>query len=327
MVRSRGWWSPGRPSLADLRPGVVRYLVPPQLARQRIDQALVALSGLSRRNVRSIIESGAVWLDARPVRVLSRLVQTATVIDVVPDETRLGEPAPPPQPLPILNEDGWLVAIDKPAGVASQSPRARRPGELTAQERLAMQLAGRDGKRSEVRSIHRLDRLTTGVMAFARQHDAARALARAWEGGAVEKRYLAVVCGDPGGEVRTLAGPIAADPLVPGRFQVARGGRTARTEVRRLAVVGELALVEVHPRTGRTHQVRVHLAESGFPVAGDALYGGGHSAPRLFLHAWRLALPHPKDGARLALEAPVPADIAAFLANRGCDIEAATASR
>ena len=273
-----------------------------------------------------MIESGAVWHNARPVRVLSRAVATADVIDVVPGDAALGEPAPLPPPLPILQEDGWLVAIDKPAGLASQVPRERRPGELTAPERLAVQLAARDGRRGEVLLIHRLDRLTSGVLLFARQHDAARALARAWAGDAVEKRYLAVVCGDPGGRPRDLDGAIAPDPLVPGRFRVAARGKAAHTALRRLARAGDFALVEAHPTTGRTHQVRVHLAAAGFPVAGDALYGGGREAPRPLLHAWVLALPHPKDGSPLRLAAPVPADLRAFLAARGCDVDASLAT-
>ena len=292
---------------------MVRYVVPPALAGGRLDQGAAALSGLPRRRVRALAAEGRLWLNGNAVRVLSRLLHTADVVDVVRADEALAEAAPWP-PLGLVHEDSWLVAIDKPAGVASQAPRKRAPGELTAQERLALQLAWRDGQRVELLLFHRLDRLTTGVLVFALRHEAARALARTWAAGGAEKRYLTVVRGDPGEAPRTLAGPIAADPLVPGRFRVARGGRPARTRVRRLAAAGGFALIEVHPLTGRTHQVRVHLADAGFPVAGDGLYGGGSGPPRPFLHAWRLTLPHPADGALLRLEAPVPPDMAAFLA-------------
>jgi len=299
------------------RPGVVRYLVLPDHAGLRLDQGAAALTGLPRRRVRALAAEGRLWLNGKAVRVVSRQLQVADVVDIVHDDDALVDTQPLPQPLAIIHEDGWLVAVDKPVGVASQPPRKRAPGELTAQELLALQLAARDGRRFEPLLFHRLDRLTTGVLLFACQHDAARALTRTWAEGRADKRYLAVVRADPGEALRVVTGPIAPDTTAPGRFRVSRGGRPARTEVRRLAASGAFALVEVHPLTGRTHQVRVHLAHAGFPVVGDALYGGGSGAPRPFLHAWRLALPHPKDGTRLRLEAPVPPDMATFLAAHG----------
>jgi 23S rRNA pseudouridine1911/1915/1917 synthase len=296
------------------RPGMVRYVVFPERAGLRLDQGTAALTGLPRRRVRALADEGRLWLNGKAVRVVSRLLHTGDVVDVLGDDA-LAAPGVLPAPMTVLHEDGWLVAIDKPAGLASQPPRKRAPGELTAQERLALQLSLRDGHRFAPLLIHRLDRLTTGVLVFARQHDAARALSRTWAQGNVDKRYLTVVCGDPGDRLRVLSGPIGPDPLSPGRFRVNREGRAATTEVRRLATAGPWALVEVRPLTGRTHQVRVHLAHAGFPVAGDALYGGGGSPPRPFLHAYTLTLPHPRDRRPLRLTAPVPADMAAFLAS------------
>jgi 23S rRNA pseudouridine1911/1915/1917 synthase len=261
-----------------------------------------------------------VWLNGRGVRILSRATSTGDVLDVLPGVQALAEPPTAPPPLVVLHEDAWIFAVDKPVGVASQAPRQRRPGEITVHERVLLQLAARDGQRREVLLFHRLDRLTTGVLAFARHHEAARALVRAWAAGSVEKRYLAIVCGDPGSGRRIFDGPITADPLVPGRFRVARGGRPARTELRRLAAAGGLSLVELRPRTGRTHQVRVHLADAGVPVAGDALYDGGGGVARPFLHAWKLTFPHPRTGSRLHIEAPIPADMAAVVAELGWEI-------
>ena len=301
----------------ETRPGVVRYLVLPDLAGLRLDQAAAALTGLSRRRVRALASGGFLWLNGKVVRVVSRPLHVADVVDVVPENEALAEPAPLPPPLGLLREDGWLVAVDKPAGVTSQPPRKRAPGELTAQEILALQLAARDGRRFEPLLFHRLDRITTGVLLFACQHDSARALARTWAEGRADKRYLAVVRGNTGEGLRVVTEPIAPDALAPGRFRVDRGGRPAQTEVRVLATSGEFALVEAHPLTGRTHQVRVHLAHAGFPVAGDNLYGCGSGVPRPFLHAWRLGLPHPKNGAPLRIEAPVPPDMAVFLAAHG----------
>ncbi len=299
------------------RPGVVRYVVRPELAGERLDQGLAALAGIARRRVRALIAGGCLWLNGRPCRVLSRPLHLADVLDVVQEGEMLASPPPEPAALSILHEDGWLVAVDKPAGVATQPPRNRAPGELTAHERVLLQLAAREGKQVEVLLFHRLDRLTTGVLVFARQHEAARALAKTWASAAAQKRYLAVVQGELTEGPRKFSGAIARDPLVPGRFHVARGGKPATTEVHLLARVGEFSLVEVRPLTGRTHQVRVHLAAAGFPVAGDALYGGGGGVPRPFLHAWRLTLPHPRTGRQLRLEAPLPADLQRFLAGLG----------
>jgi 23S rRNA pseudouridine1911/1915/1917 synthase len=309
------------------RAGVVRYLVPAGSDGERLDRILAALTGLSRRRARSLVEEGRLWLNSASVRVLSRTVRIGDVVDVIPGAEPLAAPPPPPATLEIVHEDGWLVAINKPPGIASQPPRERHPGELTAQEAVALQLGWRDGQRAELLLFHRLDRITSGLLLLARHHNAARALARAWGEGMAEKTYLAVVRGDPGAAPLAIARAIGRDQFRPGRFRTDRDGKPARTEVVRLAAAGDLALVRARPLTGRSHQVRVHLAELGFPVAGDRLYGAGSRMPRPFLHAWRLALPHPRDGATLRLEAPLPADMLAFLEAHGLGPELESSQR
>lgn len=257
------------------------------------------------------------WLNSQAVRVLSRQVDTGDVVDVIPDGEALAPPTALPPELEIVHEDGWLVAVNKPPGLASQAPRERRPGELTVPEALALQLGARDGKRSELLLFHRLDRITSGILVLARHHESARSLSAAWGAGRAEKTYLAVVRGDPGAEPITVSDRIGRDRLTPGRFRADREGKPARTLLRRLAAHSGLALVEARPLTGRSHQVRVHLAEAGTPVAGDRLYAGGRGTPRPFLHAWRLALPHPHGGSPLRLEAPLPADMLTFLESHG----------
>ena len=299
------------------RSGVLRFLVTPDAEARRLDQGLGLLAGVPRRRARALIEEGRLWLNGRATRVLSRPLHVGDVLDLVPGRAELRPPPAFPPPLSILHEDHWVLAVDKPAGLATQAPKVRAPGELTAHERVLLQLAARDGRRREVLMFHRLDRLTTGVLLFARHHDAARSLSAAWGTPAVRKTYLVVVEGDPGPGSLTLNGAIAHDRLVPGRYRVSRRGKPAVTRVRRLASRGELALVEASPLTGRTHQVRVHLAEAGFPVAGDSLYGGSGSVPRPFLHAWRLAFPHPQGGRTVHLTAPPPADMATLLAALG----------
>jgi len=289
---------------------VTRYLVTPEWAGERLDQALAALSGLSRRRARALATEGRVWLNQSSARILSRQVEVGDVVDVIAAAEDLAGPQKPPGSLRVLLADAWLLAVDKPYGMASQPPARRSPGELTVHELALLQLAAREGHRQELLLFHRLDRLTTGVLVLARTHDAARALAAAWEGNQVHKRYLAVVDGDPGPGERLVDAPVGRDLVVPGRFRVTGRGKPAASRVRRLAIAGAFSLVEVRPLTGRTHQVRVHLAHLGTPVAGDTLYGGSDTLPRPFLHAWRLALPHPRDGVAVELKAPVPEDMA-----------------
>jgi len=258
-----------------------------------------------------------VWLNSVSARVLSRTVRNGDVVDVISGDELLASPPALPPPLEIVHEDGWLVAVDKPPGLASQPPRDRKPGELTVPESLALQLGARDGKRSELLLFHRLDRITSGILVLARHHESARALSAAWAAGRAEKTYLAVVRGDPGADPIAISDRIGRDRLTPGRFRTDRSGKPAKTLLRRLSAASGLALVEARPLTGRSHQVRVHLAEAGTPVAGDRMYAGGRGMPRPFLHAWRLVLPHPRTGAALRLEAPLPADMREFLVAHG----------
>lgn len=293
----------------------------PELAGQRLDQVVPACSMLSRRRVRALAADGRVWVNQAAVRVLSRSLQVGDVVDVMADGDELQNPARLPEPLPIVFEDSWILAVDKTYGLATQAPARRRPDELTAHELALVQLAAREGRRMELLLLHRLDRLTTGVLVFARSHDAARSLSVAWAGGQAHKRYLAIVDGDPGAGERRVDGPVGRDPLVPGRFRVTERGKPASSLVRRLHTTGAVSLVEVSPLSGRTHQVRLHLAHLGTPVAADTLYGGSGGVARPFLHAWRLALPHPHTGHSLDLVSPLPVDMRAAARELGLSLD------
>jgi len=223
--------------------------------------------------------------------------------------------------IPVLHADADVLAVDKPAG------RIVIPGRSTAEPSLREELEAAHGR---LWVVHRLDRGTTGVLLFARTAAAHRALNLAFDRGEPRKRYLALVRGDPPPELRLDA------PLVParrGRMRAAAPGdpraKAALTVVRTLerfaapAGAGPLALVEALPETGRTHQIRVHLAGAGFPLAVDPDYGdpgpllGAAGAPLLArtpLHAARLEVAHPASGAPMVLEAPLPDDLGAALA-------------
>lgn len=298
-------------------PQGTRLLVTPEHEGLRLDQFLAAATTLSRRAARRLLSEGGVARNGQPTRVLGRQIECGDVVDVLRPSSELGVP---PRPtlveLPILHNDAWIAAVAKPAGMLSQ-PDSKPISELTLDRLALFTLALEQGSRPYLRMVHRLDRLTSGVALFARNPQAQAPLVRAWADGAVERRYLAVIEGEPETEEILIDRPIARDPEHGWRFRIADSGRPARTEVRLAARLDHnLAIVECRLLTGRTHQVRVHLADWGHPVLGDRLYGSRRAdeAPRPLLHATSLALPHPKDGRRIRISAPLPIDMAAYTA-------------
>jgi 23S rRNA pseudouridine1911/1915/1917 synthase len=169
--------------------------------------------------------------------------------------------------------------------------------------------------------VHRLDRDTSGVMVVARTPEAARALKAQFKARAVEKRYVAVVQGRMKQPEAVIDAPIGRDPSHRRRMALVSGGRQARTRYRVLAESDGVSLLELFPETGRTHQIRVHLAALGNPVLGDPVYGRRlrkrARAARLALHALAISFVHPGTGERVAFEAPFPADFDAVLAAAG----------
>ena len=211
--------------------------------------------------------------------------------------------------LPPLHQDGFLLAVGKPTGLAVHRG--------AAQDRVfALQLV-RDRAGRRVHAVHRLDRATSGVLLFAFDPVTARRMQERFEAGAVEKRYLALVRGIPP-ETGVIDHPIPRDvdgPRVP-----------AVTEFRRLAVFERYALVEARPRTGRRHQIRRHFKHISHPLIGDVRYGKGEhnrlfrerfGLHRLALHALELAFAHPETGESLRIVAPLPEDLAGPLRAMG----------
>ena len=288
-----------------------RLVVLPEHDGLRLDQFLAAATALSRRAARRLIGDGGVARNGHPTRVQGRVLEWGDVVDVLGPSAELGVEDAPAVALPILHDDSWLIAVDKPSGMISQ-PGSKKSDELALDQLTLLQLARRQGTRPYLRMVHRLDRLTSGVALFARNSQAHAPLVRAWSEGAVERRYLAVVEGVPDIERELIDAPIGRDSGHEWRFRVSEGGRPARTELRVTESLDDgLALVECRLLTGRTHQVRVHLAHLGHPVLGDRLYGSRRAAlvDRPLLHAASLALPHPKDGTHLHIQAPPPADM------------------
>jgi 23S rRNA pseudouridine1911/1915/1917 synthase len=213
----------------------------------------------------------------------------------------------------IVHEDGWLAVVDKPAGlVVHEAPGVRDPTLVSV---LGEMLGGGDDPRRPG-IVHRLDKDTSGLMLVARGDEAHRALAAQIKGREVERTYLALVEGRPRSRSGTIDAPLGRDHRAPERRAVGgRGSREARTHFAVVEVLPKDALLEVRLETGRTHQIRAHLAAIGHPVAGDARYGARyrHGLERQFLHSARLRLAHPITGTPLEFESPLPSDLVAAL--------------
>lgn len=234
----------------------------------RLDQAIAArFPGISRRRARELIAARRVLVNERAVSIASR--------DVSPDD-RIAVAEDVPEIAVIREADDW-IAIDKPAGMPTQPARDRLQRSLEELLRLRFR---------EIWLVHRLDTPTSGVVVFARSTTAAAELSALFAQGAIQKTYVALI-----------EGVLADERMVETAVQ----GKTARTTFRPIGNDGVTTLVEVIIETGRTHQIRIHAASIGYPVAGDRRYGSGTGAKRLMLHAWRLE--HPRLG---VLEAPLP---------------------
>jgi 23S rRNA pseudouridine1911/1915/1917 synthase len=278
-------------------------------AGERIDRFIAARGGISRGAARRALEAGGVFLDGRRCKVAGRLVRPGQ--QVVVNLAEGGRAAPDAAPLDrarLLYADSDLAAVDKPAGVPAQPTLTSDAGTLPA---LVEALLG-----GPVTLVHRLDRETSGVTVLARTGEAAAALAEAFRAGAPEKTYLALCARAPVPAAGRVDAPLGKDPARAGRRRLDPRGDPAATRYRTLRAGPGAALVEASPETGRTHQLRVHLASLGAPLLGDARYGGPRrvgevAVPRVMLHAKRLELCHPRTGAAMAFEAPLPADFLA----------------
>jgi 23S rRNA pseudouridine1911/1915/1917 synthase len=264
----------------------------------RLDQAIAAsLADVSRGRARRLIDAGSAFVEGRRCRIASRIVRAGERVRVVVAET------PGAVTLRVLYEDDDVIVVDKPSGMATAPTRQAAAG--TVHEALRGDLRRRGGGEARLWVVHRLDAATSGVVAFARNAAAARALSRAFQEQLVEKRYVALVSGGPERDEGRIDSPIE---VLGGRARVSERGKAASTSWRVRTRGEHDTLLELEPRTGRMHQLRVHLAALGHPVVGDRLYGGG-AASRLMLHAEGMRFPHPRSGERIEVCAALPAEI------------------
>jgi 23S rRNA pseudouridine1911/1915/1917 synthase len=293
-------------------------------AGERLDRWLArSLPSESRARLQALIESGAVRLGGRPARSAARLKPGQTV-DIDWPAPEPAAPQPEDVPLAVVHEDASLLVVDKPAGVVVHPGAGTRSGTLV--NALLHHVRDLSGVGGVLRPgiVHRLDRGTSGLLIVAKNDMAHRALSRQFAERTVEKEYLALVLGTPRRREGTIDGAIGRHPVKRERMAIRPEGRAARSSYRVVETFPGASLLRVRIHTGRTHQIRVHLASLGHPVAGDALYGGARTAPerpaasreallsltRPALHAARLSFTHPVTGVRLAFESPLPPDLA-----------------
>ena len=301
-------------------PTTTVLIVEPPEEGTRLDVFLAATTRLSRRAARRLVADGAVLRNSAPTRQLSRTMIAGDVIEILVANDEL-DPRQPHhiQPPETLHDDRWVLVANKPAGVLSQPAESGRSTELSLDQILLLHIAAREGRRPYLRLVHRLDRLTSGAVLFGRNPQALPPITAAWSNGRVDRRYLAVVEGHPMFEVDDIDMPIGRDPDHTWKFRVGAGGREAHSVVRVLDRGSEgVAVVECRLLTGRTHQVRVHLAAIGHPVVADRLYGCREPslAQRPLLHAAVLAFPHPKTGDWLEVVCPLPEDLKPFVSDQ-----------
>lgn len=282
---------------------------------KRLDQFLrERLPQYSRARLQEWIEQGHVLVNGSPEK-RSFLLKGAERIHVQPAELAPLRATAEDIPLEVLYEDSDVIAINKPAGMVVHSGAGQHSGTLVNA------VLHRFGKLSSVGGdlrpgiVHRLDRFTSGVILIARNDAAHRHLAGQFASRQVEKIYLALVHGRVKKDHGSITTPIARDPVRRVRMTARlASGRQASTSYQVLKRFDKLTLVEVKIGTGRTHQIRVHLASIGHPVAGDKLYGAPPSLlGRYFLHARQITFTSPSTGERITVGAPLPPDLEDYL--------------
>ncbi len=318
---------------------VDRVVVPTELDGMRADKAVATLVRIPRTQAHDLIDAGLVTVDGVPVSPSQRL-RAGVELEV----THRGAPATVAAadvPYSVAYQDEHLLVVDKPAGVVVH-PVSGVGREMLRSATLVSglvhrypDLAGLEEQRFGL--VHRLDKDTSGLLLVARSAAVHTALQDMLRRRTIARTYLALVVGEPPATTGTIDAPIGRDRSTPTRMAVDAGGKAARTHYRRLAGWPGTTLLEVSLESGRTHQIRVHLAAVGLPVVGDRSYGRrratappsgagltgteGRRHPadpgRQWLHAARLELTHPVGGADLTVASPVPAELAAAVARLG----------
>jgi len=294
----------------------------------RVDVAVAAVAGISRAHAQRLLGDGRALVDGRARRASDRLTggeQLRITLSAPPDPTLVPEAIP----IRVVYEDDDLLVVDKPAGMVVHPSAGHPTGTLVHA------LLGRAASRKESLGsiagvgrpgiVHRLDRDTSGLLVVAKTDAAQAALMRQFGEREVDKEYVALVRGEAPAARGRIEAPVGRDPRDRQRMAVVARGRSAVTDYEVIGSRGGYTLLRLQPQTGRTHQLRAHLAYLRLPIAGDLRYSGGVGPGELrrqFLHAARLAFARPSDGARLEAWSELPPDLAACLAASGISADA-----
>ena len=298
-----------------ISPDQRRVPVPEGLDGERLDSALARMFGLSRTAAAELISDGSVLVGGRAAAKSDRVPAGEWLEVTLPSAAAQPDPEPVPG-MTIVYEDADIVVVDKPAGVAAH-PTPGWTGPTVQQGLLAAGHSVATGGAAERQGIvHRLDAGTSGLMVVAKSELAYSALKRAFREREVDKTYHALVQGHPDPLRGTIDAPIARHPSGDGRFAVVTGGRPAVTHYDTVEAYRAASLTEIILETGRTHQIRVHMAAVRHPCVGDRLYGAdpvlaAHlGLTRQWLHAVRLGFAHPADGRRVQFTSEYSPDLA-----------------
>ncbi len=288
---------------------------------ERLDKVLTQrLATVSRVKVQQLIKEGHVTINGKPGKASHRLEgEDAVVVRLVgeilsPAMTEIAQAEP--MPLDVVYEDADLAAINKPAGMVVHPAAGHTSGTLVNALLARWPQVAQVGGRDRAGIVHRLDKDTSGVLLIAKTEPARLNLMAQFAARTVEKRYLALVEGIPATPTGEINAPLARDPAQRKRMAVVRNGRPAVSFYRVLRTFEGYTLLEVLPKTGRTHQIRVHLAFIGHPIVGDSVYGHRKQRFKLdrhFLHAESLSLVSPSTGESITVHAPLPPELASIV--------------
>ena len=303
--------------------------LPNALEGERLDRTLALLTGLSRRQVNDLIDDGRVSIGERVVVAHSRKVRAGERLSVTGSVTATARTIPDADPgvsVPVLWSDATVIVVDKPAGLVVHPGAGNRTGTLVhgllarfPDLAVLAEASGTSDERERPGIVHRLDKGTSGLLMVARTAVGRAALTAQLASRQVGREYVALVAGIVEADSGLIDAPLGRATSDPTRIRIQAGGRQARTRYRvdaRYDLPGPATLLQCRLETGRTHQIRVHLASIGHPVIGDERYGGKvvdgwPTLPpgRQFLHAAVLAFDHPVTGERLSFSSPLPDDL------------------
>ncbi|MGE3728740.1 MAG: RluA family pseudouridine synthase [Candidatus Sericytochromatia bacterium] len=279
------------------------WLVAPAEAQQPLEQFLANKLLQDYLKLRKWIQAGCVSVDGQPGKA-SRWVQAGQKVELIPPQPMPHAAEPQDLPLPIRYQDSDLVVVAKPMGMASHPGPGWWRGSCVNALLWAIQDWPGVGGIAGPGIVHRLDRDTTGLLIFAKTDRAHQALLQASQKRQIERQYLAWVVGRFKGNSGSINQPLARNPAEPEKMRIDPHGKAALTHYQVLQSTPEGSLLHLKLETGRTHQIRVHLASLGHPVWGDGVYG--QAGPFLALHAWQLRFQHPVSGLAIALCEPPP---------------------